>query len=241
MTEPRFSVAEIFGPTIQGEGPQVGEPCYFIRLGGCDYRCVWCDSMHAVDPAAVKALPQLTPQEIAFQLDLLPGDYKTVVISGGNPAVWDLAPLIAELKHPKYRGWQIAVETQGSLWRDWLYDVDVLVISPKPPSSKMVLNRNQMREMYRNVTFHQPVETVAVKVVIFNSEDLEFARSIAIDLNLDLLYLSIGTVADEPADKTLQRFRLLSELVLHELHDSPYSFKISPQMHVLAWGHKLGV
>ena len=41
-------VSEIFGPTVQGEGPQIGCPTYFIRTGGCDYRCSWCDTPYAV-------------------------------------------------------------------------------------------------------------------------------------------------------------------------------------------------
>ena len=44
-------VVEIFGPTIQGEGALIGEPTVFVRTGGCDYRCSWCDSLHAVDSA----------------------------------------------------------------------------------------------------------------------------------------------------------------------------------------------
>jgi len=42
-------VSEIFGPTIQGEGALIGQPTVFVRTGGCDYRCSWCDSLHAVD------------------------------------------------------------------------------------------------------------------------------------------------------------------------------------------------
>ena len=42
-------ISEIFGPTIQGEGALIGQPTVFVRTGGCDYRCSWCDSLHAVD------------------------------------------------------------------------------------------------------------------------------------------------------------------------------------------------
>ena len=44
-------VSEIFGPTIQGEGALIGQPTIFVRTGGCDYRCSWCGTMHAVDSA----------------------------------------------------------------------------------------------------------------------------------------------------------------------------------------------
>jgi 7-carboxy-7-deazaguanine synthase len=50
-----FPVIEIFGPTIQGEGAEAGLSTHFLRVGGCDYRCSWCDTMYAVDPATVRA------------------------------------------------------------------------------------------------------------------------------------------------------------------------------------------
>jgi 7-carboxy-7-deazaguanine synthase len=43
MTE-RVRISEIFGPTIQGEGPLIGRPSVFVRTAGCDYRCTWCDT-----------------------------------------------------------------------------------------------------------------------------------------------------------------------------------------------------
>ena len=51
-------VVEVFGPTVQGEGPYAGRVCHFLRLGGCDYRCSWCDTPYAVDPAQVRKVPR---------------------------------------------------------------------------------------------------------------------------------------------------------------------------------------
>src|SRR4051812_46730356 len=62
-------VIEIFGPTIQGEGAEAGLPTHFVRFGGCDYRCVWCDTMYAVDPAIVRSTSRrLTTDEIIAEL-----------------------------------------------------------------------------------------------------------------------------------------------------------------------------
>jgi organic radical activating enzyme len=46
----RIRISKIFGPTIQGEGPLIGRPIVFVRTGGCDYRCSWCDTLYAVLP-----------------------------------------------------------------------------------------------------------------------------------------------------------------------------------------------
>ena len=46
----RIRISEIFGPTVQGEGPLIGCPTVFVRTGGCDYRCSWCDTLYAVLP-----------------------------------------------------------------------------------------------------------------------------------------------------------------------------------------------
>jgi 7-carboxy-7-deazaguanine synthase len=48
-----YPVVEVFGPTIQGEGALAGLPTLFVRFGGCDYRCSWCDSLLAVLPEQV--------------------------------------------------------------------------------------------------------------------------------------------------------------------------------------------
>jgi hypothetical protein len=58
-------VVEIFGPTIQGEGAEAGMATHFVRVGGCDFRCSWCDTMYAVDPEVVRATAEkLSSQEI---------------------------------------------------------------------------------------------------------------------------------------------------------------------------------
>ena len=79
-------IAEIFGPTIQGEGALIGEPTVFVRTGGCDYRCAWCDSLHAVDTSYRRTWMPMTPDAVwdrIVQLSL--GKPLTVSLSGGNP------------------------------------------------------------------------------------------------------------------------------------------------------------
>src|SRR5262245_23511922 len=137
-----FPVVEIFGPVLQGEGRMIGTPTLFVRLGYCDHRCAWCDSLYAVLPKQVREnATQLTAGPIRDQLDALDASVPWVTRSGGNPALHDLSELVA-LLHAAGR--KLAVETQGTVFRDWLYDCAVVTVSPKPPSSGMETNFAQL-------------------------------------------------------------------------------------------------
>jgi len=94
-----IAISEIFGPTVQGEGPLIGQPTVFVRTGGCDYRCVWCDTLYAVLPEHRSEWVLMTPTEIERRIDELASNNPVLVtLSGGNPALQPLAPLI-ELGH----------------------------------------------------------------------------------------------------------------------------------------------
>lgn len=224
----------MFGPTVQGEGPYAGRVCHFLRLGGCDYRCSWCDTPQAVDPAAVRLAPDFDPLEV---LGLLAGldPAPMLVISGGNPALWELGDLVVGLQ-AFYD--VIAVETQGSVWRDWLRGVDSLVVSPKPPSSGMASARN-WRRMEAFMAEALAVPGTVLKIVVFDGDDLDWAGLVHGAFPQVPLYLSAGTEPDEPLSDTAERYRWLCESVAAapDLHAA----RVLPQLHVVAWGHRVGV
>ena len=91
--------------TIQGEGMHSGSAAYFIRLGGCDVGCVWCDVKDSWDAGK---WPVLAIEEIVGAALEYPG--RLVVITGGEPLMYDLGPLTA-LLHEK--GFKIHIETSG--------------------------------------------------------------------------------------------------------------------------------
>lgn len=129
-------ISEIFGPTIQGEGALIGQPTVFVRTGGCDYRCGWCDTLHAVDSEYRYTWQPMTAENIFAQVEKLSGGVPLMVsLSGGNPAIQPLGALIAL---GKSQGYRFALETQGSIAKDWFADLDILTLSPKPPSSGMI-------------------------------------------------------------------------------------------------------
>lgn len=247
----RFPVIELFGPTIQGEGPDVGQPCYFIRFGGCDFRCGWsdhaaanageqpdgefvCDSLHAVLPHAVKQAAQMMDAaEIIEELETKAGDFgpRYVVFSGGNPALLHL-DLLVELLH--MHEWRIAVETQGTRWKDWLREVDRVVVSPKPPSSRQPF---RMSDLVRFVDGLSKKRT-ALKVPIYDDKDLDFAERVFAALPFHGRYLSITNDwrKRETTDELLARYRWVIEQAQTRPHTA--QARVLGQIHVLLWGNE---
>jgi 7-carboxy-7-deazaguanine synthase len=236
---PTFPVMEVFGPTVQGEGALAGTPTYFVRLGGCDYRCIWCDSMHAVLPEEVRAhAEKLTLHEIIGRIRQLEAGPEWVTLSGGNPALLKLGPLVAGFQG---MGIRVAVETQGSRWRDWLGFVNCLTISPKPPSSGMadLVAKDLDGFMYAASAARGQRQRDALKVVVFDDADLEFAADVFHRFPSWPRYLSCGTDVGEPITTLTERYRWLLGRVAHDKRFA--QARAFPQLHVVAWGHVKGV
>lgn len=235
-----FPVVELFGPTVQGEGPDAGRPAYFVRFGGCDYRCRWCDSMHAVEPTLVRQSERLSVADILERLDALAIGPQLVVLSGGNPALLHLSELVEELR---IAGRQVAVETQGSLWRDWLGHVDRLVVSPKPPSSGMVGPEHAAQTAAFMEKLASSGAEAALKIVVFDYDDLDWAQEFGGTYSHLPLYLSAGTDVGLSEEETVaivrRRFAWLAEAVATRPGMS--QARVLPQLHVIAWGTAKGV
>lgn len=140
--------------TIQGEGNHQGRAAYFIRLGGCDVGCVWCDVKDSWDASkhplkSIDSLLKIVSETPA----------KLVVITGGEPLMHNLVALTGALKAA---GFETNIETSGShpLTGSW----DWICLSPKK--------------------FKAPLPAVVpfaneLKVVIFNKSDFEWAEQYA--------------------------------------------------------------
>ena len=256
----KIAVIETFGPTIQGEGPLAGSKTMFVRFGGCDYRCTKCDSLHAVIPAAVKAnASYLTAEEIADRI--IPGAKASgtpwVTLSGGNPCMWDLSRLI-HLLHGAGLG--VAVETQGTLAPDWLRLCQMVVISPKSPGMGEKFEPEKLVKFLQATLPkkpHLPKPAVALKVVVFSQQDIDFAIDVTEvaarvpdAVTPGMLFLSLGNhappllegtelVTETPPDfrlQLLQQYRILAEEVAEDPRIT--HFRILPQLHVLAWANE---
>ncbi len=140
--------------TIQGEGFHQGKAAYFIRLGGCDVGCVWCDVKESWDATAhpLKEINNIVEEALNF-----PG--RLAVITGGEPLLHDLTVLTNEL-HAK--GFYTNIETSGSspLSGTW----DWICLSPKKFKAPLPEILPQANEL---------------KVVIFNKSDFSWAEKYA--------------------------------------------------------------
>ncbi|EBA18675.1 radical activating protein [Roseobacter sp. SK209-2-6] len=231
-------IAEIFGPTIQGEGALIGEPTVFVRAGGCDYRCSWCDSLHAVDSENRHDWAKMSADEVFDEVCRLSGGKPlTVSISGGNPAIQDFAPLI-RLGHAA--GYGFACETQGSIAKPWFGDLDTLVLSPKPPSSGEDTDWSSFDACLKAA---EACEQVVMKIVIFDDADYAWAKEASARYPDLPLYLQPGNPEVDPelpVDLNQATDRLLW-LIEKVTADQWYTPRVLPQLHVLVWGNKRGV
>lgn len=128
-------VSEIFGPTIQGEGPSAGRSAVFVRLGMCNLQCSWCDTKYTWDNAQFdldSELKSLSHRTVADAVDAV--DVPLLVITGGEPALQAAGcrAMIDNLSVQK----SVEIETNGTVWPDALVDaVDRMVVSPKLANS----------------------------------------------------------------------------------------------------------
>lgn len=131
--------------TIQGEGFNTGQAAYFIRIGGCDVGCRWCDikeSWNASD------FPPKSTDEVVLRASSYPA--KAIVVTGGEPLLYNLDYLSGQLRK---HGIRVFLETSGSqplsgVW-DWI------CLSPKkdsPPGSEIAKLANELKVIVHDET-----------------------------------------------------------------------------------------
>jgi 7-carboxy-7-deazaguanine synthase len=140
--------------TIQGEGFYQGHAAYFVRLGGCDVGCVWCDVKESWDASLH---PKVSTTEILSRVHT--GHGKIVVITGGEPAMYDLEKLTTTLKES---GFRTHIETSGvyKLTGAW----DWVCFSPKKfkaPDPSIFMQADEL------------------KIIVYNKSDFAWAEEFA--------------------------------------------------------------
>lgn len=137
--------------TIQGEGFNTGRAAYFIRLGGCDVGCVWCDVKESWD---ADAHPRQAVAELVAAAREFPG--RNVVVTGGEPLMHNCLPLTKALQEAGFQTW---IETSGAhpLSGNW----DWICVSPKKfkaPLPEVLAHADEL------------------KIIVFNDSDFKWAE-----------------------------------------------------------------
>lgn len=244
----------------------IGRKTMFIRTGGCDYSCAWCDSKFTWDGS--EKAKMMTPEEIMEDLCALgtifhlengeqvpQRNFDHVTISGGNPALIGepMNDLIALLQDNNIR---VGLETQGTRWQRWMQFVDDMTISPKPPSSHMITDFDKLTALMHNIDrargitiFNSSLEGVSInrnytlKVVVFDDADYAFAQDVHQRYPHVPFYLSVGNIdAKEQGDisgRLLEKLGWLWDKVIHDpiMNDA----RPLPQLHTLVWANRRAV
>jgi 7-carboxy-7-deazaguanine synthase len=139
-------------------------------------------------------------------------------------------------------GFAVNVETQGTVFKDWMLDVDMLTLSPKGPSSGNVVDYATPEF----ATMVRQAEEVCLKVVVFDDADLNYAKAVHLRYPETNFYLQVGTYSggldgkagQEDRVSILERWRELIEKVSG---DPEWAFaRVGVQQHALVWGHGRG-
>lgn len=137
--------------TLQGEGMYSGQAAYFIRLGGCDVGCVWCDVKDSWDASKH---PVMTVEEISAVASANPG--RIAVITGGEPAMHNLTAICQSLHH---EGFRVHIETSGA--HPLSGKLDFITLSPKKFKAPLEENMELADEL---------------KIVVYNKSDFAWAE-----------------------------------------------------------------
>lgn len=210
--------------SIQGEGILIGVPHVFIRLAGCNLACKWCDTKYAWVERK-----EMTEEEILKQVLGYPTKY--VCITGGEPLIQNIEPLLEKLKS---LGYFITIETNCTLFKEELLPyVDLWSLSPKFASSGNEPNMEVLKKFIEKA----PSE-IQIKFVISTKEDYLGA--------LDVMKSS-PAISEKQIPIIFQpeyyskNLKDLVDDVLSDIAFKDFEIRVLPQLHKVVWGERRGV
>jgi 7-cyano-7-deazaguanosine (preQ0) biosynthesis protein QueE len=229
LTE-HLTVSEVFGPTIQGEGPSAGQRAGFVRLGRCNLACGWCDSRFSWDWANYDPDRELSVWTTGILLRQLEGmEVDLVVLTGGEPLLQQQA-MMPLLEGCRRRGWRIEVETNGTL-RPRLTDglVTQWNVSPKLANSGMALDHRYRPDVLRAF---QATGRAMFKFVVTKPADLDEVQLIVDGCGLTNVYIMPEGTDAKTVTAGLEE---LAEPVVAR------GWNLTARLHILIWGDRRGV
>jgi len=235
----RLAVNEIFGPTIQGEGFNLGMPTMFLRLAGCNQHCVWCDTPYTWDwtgrngvvynPA--EEVRVIEWPEVAYQLRHRSDGKHNLVVSGGEPLLQQVAlqPLCEALRE---EGWWVEMETAGSIFPALNDLVDLYTVSPKLSSSKNEDNIRLHDQALKKFSLLAREGKAVFKFVVAHEKDLNEVDELVTQYQLSPVYLM-------PEGKDAYSVQShLNDLVDFAIQKN---YRLTTRLQIVLYGNRRGV
>jgi len=209
-----MKISEIFY-SIQGEGPQLGLPAWFIRTSGCNLNCDFCDTLYA-NKGINKSIKEII-KEINIQQTY------NVIITGGEPFIQKQLPdLIHELINNSF---SVFIETNGTIYNSNLIGFAKFIVSPKP----QFLNTKYLASL------EKWSQHAAFKFVVETKDEFDSARFLCEEL------CKYEDVYFMPKCKTKEEHERNLEPLVDLVKEYTPWVQVSPRLHIYLWGDKRGV
>lgn len=236
MSTPSIRVSESF-TSIQGEGPNSGEPAHFLRLANCNLTCSWCDSRYTWDWSTHDRRKEVqtwsSDDVIERLLREIPERVRLLVLTGGEPLLQQrtvTAPLRAVLaQRPRLR---LEVETNGTIapTLEFASLVTLFVVSPKLRNSRVDISK-RFRPPALSALAGLPA---ILKFVIESVDDIDEAVRVATDAGFsrDRVWIMPEGIESEVLRR---RLRELSAAAIEQ------GVRLTDRIHVHLWGNARGI
>jgi 7-cyano-7-deazaguanosine (preQ0) biosynthesis protein QueE len=221
-----LAVAEVFGPTFQGEGPSMGRRAGFVRLGRCNLDCTWCDTPYTWDWSRFDPAVEVRRVGVAAIVEQLAAMApEIVVVTGGEPLLQQrhLVPLVEACVA---RGWPVEVETNGTLAPSAALVALVAQwnVSPKLANSGVPAERRVVPDALAAL---EATGRAVIKCVVGDEAELdEVAALVRAHSLTDVWIMPEGT----DRASLLDRARALADPV------TARGWNLTTRLHVLLWG-----
>lgn len=238
LADPRhLTIAEQFGPTLQGEGPSAGRPCVFVRLGRCNLDCSWCDTPFTWDWAGKNGRPynpavELTRKPVTvIAAEVEAAGVPMVVITGGEPMVQrhGVTALVDALPDTM----RVEIETNGTATPTAALMFDRRVwwnVSPKLANSGIDTARRFHPDVLNGLA---ATGRAAFKFVVDGPADLVDVDALIVQTKIDPADVWIMPQGTTPA-AILDGLDELANAVIAA------GYNMTTRLHVLAWGDRRG-
>jgi len=223
-------VAELFGPTFQGEGPSAGQQALFVRLSNCNLACVWCDTAYTWDWARFDRAAEQRPMTVEDVRGwVLRHPTRLVVVTGGDPLLQQrrLTPLVQALAEA---GRRVEVETNGTIAPQpgLTAAVAAFNVSPKLGNSGMGRDRRIRGQVLTSLVASGKA---VFKFVVCDVADLDEIEALCAAFGLAPVWVM---PEGDRSEAVLSRLRLLADEVVDR------GWNLSARLHTLLWENARG-